>query len=127
MASGIRANTDHFNLTVSKDDVRLHASFCSDGLFIYDGANFTEVGTNIVTIGVWQKWTFDCDFSTSASAVCDIYLNNVLVGADVDCSQTGSFTNGEVGLTQYGWTTASRISYVDYFKVGDDGTFTDVG
>ena len=97
------------------------AVFCSDGLFIYDGAAYNEVGTNIVSQDAWQEWTFIVDLSAGvASAVCDVYLNDVLQASDVDCSDDTSLEDdGLVALSQWGHTTDDCITYIDYLKIGD--------
>lgn len=118
-AIGTLANSDLFEIYVVNADVRAIIRFASDGLFIYDGAANNEVGTNIVVQDTWQEWTFDIDFTTPASATVDVYLDGSLVGDGIDCSDTGTFANdGMVRLTQYGYATANRISYVDWVKVG---------
>jgi len=48
----------------------------------------------------------------------DIYLDNILKYSDVDCSYTAGGTNGAIYFSQYGNTTANRISYIDWFKAG---------
>lgn len=118
-AVGIRADSDYFYLEVQRNDVRLNARFCSDGLFIHRGESINEFGTDLVVQDTWQEWTFDIDFSTPATANVYIYLNGVLQG-NADCSHTTAGTNGYVLLAQLGNTTANRISYVDWIKVGND-------
>ena len=116
---GTYANSDQATLDVRAATVHLQVSFGSDGLLISDGVTFNEVGTNIVVQDTWQKWTFDIDFTTPASATVDVYLDGVLQASDVDCSVTGTFTDGHVHLLQRGATTDNQLSYVDYIKVGD--------
>lgn len=118
-AIGTYVAANFFRLLVDAPTVRLNALFGSDGLFINDGAVYNEVGTNLVVQDTWQEWIFDIDFTTPASAIVDIYLNNTLKASNVDCSCMGSFTNGKVWLTQQGTTTSYRLTYVDYIKVGD--------
>jgi len=115
---GAQADTDYFALNVEESGVRLNAVFCSDGLFIYDGASLNEVGTDVVDEDEWVLWTFVCDFSTPATATCDVYKNGTLLEADVDCSDTGAYTDGEVNLIQFGVTTADQITYIAQVVVG---------
>uniref|UniRef100_A0A6M3KEW3 Uncharacterized protein n=2 Tax=viral metagenome TaxID=1070528 RepID=A0A6M3KEW3_9ZZZZ len=118
-AVGTLAAVDTSRFEARRNDVRLSVQFASDGLYITDGVAWNEVGTNLVVQDTWQKWVFDCDFSTPASATCDVYLDGVLKASDVDCSSTGAFTNGEILFVQNGNTTANQITYIDYFKCGD--------
>lgn len=119
-AIGTQANSDFFRFKVERSDWRFDVRFCSDGLFIHDGAAYNEVGTNIVVQDVWQEWTFDIDLSAGvASANCDVYLNNVLKASNFDCSATGIYGDGYLEFRQYGYGANNRISYVDWLKIGD--------
>jgi hypothetical protein len=104
-------------LIVDRADAVCIIKFCSDGLFIDDGAGWVELGVNLVAIDTWQEWTFDIDFSVPATANVDVYLDNVSKG-NADCSKVG-WSNGSINITQLSITTANRISYVDWIKVGD--------
>jgi len=123
-AIGTMANTDWCYMAFYRSDWLLEMAFASDGLFIGDGVDLTanEVGADLVQQNVWQEWTFIVDLSGGVeSAVCDVYLNNILQASDVDCSyDTGGGTqDGFVQLIQHGWTTDDRITYIDYLKIGD--------
>ena len=71
-------------------------------------------------IGQWHEWTFDIDASTPASATCDVYLDGELEEEGVDCSDETAGTDGTVDLTQFGYNTANRLSYVNAIRLGDD-------
>jgi len=116
-AIGVSTNGDSFHIAINHADVKLNVLFATDGLFVYDGATWNEVGTNLVQEDTWQTWIFDCDFSTPASAICDIYLNGELKASDVDCSQTGSFQDGLIMIDQNSATTANLITYLDYINI----------
>ena len=119
---GVNADTDSASFDIRTTDVMLSVDFSSDGLFIHDGAVKNEVGTSLVVQDTWQKWVFDIDWATPASATVDVYLDDELVALGVDCSRTGVWTNGEVHLLQRGGTTSNTLSYVDYLKIGDEFT-----
>jgi hypothetical protein len=118
-ATGISGSNDTFDMEIYRNDVGFRVRFASDGLFVYNGALWNEVGTNLIVQDTWQLWLFDIDFTTPASAVVDIYRNGSSVGSDIDCSDTGSYTNGHVYLHQYGYNANDRIAYIDYIKIGD--------
>jgi len=119
-AIGTQANNDYFRFKTERSDWRLDVKFCSDGLFIHNGTAYVEVGTNIVVQDVWQEWTFDIDLSAGvASATVDIYRNNVLMASNFGCSATGAYEDGYLEFRLYGYTTNSRIAYVDWLKIGD--------
>ena len=118
---GNLATYNVFSLEIDTAGVSFIAKFATDGLFIWDGATNNEVGTNLVVQDVWQQWTFDIDFD---NMLVDVYLTDAghtdeLVGENIDCSNTGSFTNGLVALNQACGTSNNQLSYVDWVKVGD--------
>ena len=116
-ATGNVADSDFFRIEVSKAGVKLSVNIALDGMFIYDGAAWNEIGTNIVTTGAWQTAIFEVDATTPASATCKVSLG--ATSQTVSCAYTGAFTEGEVQLTQWGVTTANRTIYVDSIKIGD--------
>lgn len=126
---GTQANGDQFQLEYNDGTNRVIIVFASDGLFVYDGATYNEVGTNEVTQGQWDEWTFDvaADFQT-----VDVYKNGTQIGTGVDCSFASAGTDGEIKFYQAGVTTADNLSYLDIIRIsvgtgtletGDD--FTD--
>lgn len=117
---GTHADDDAFCLVVPRSNVKLLARFCSDGLYVYDGAAHNEVGTNLVEQDTWQEWTFDLRWWDDARAVCDVYLNDEQVATNVDCSYTGAYTDGDVVMYQHGDATADCITYVDYLKISPE-------
>jgi hypothetical protein len=130
---GTVVNNDMTRAKFRHDDVELQVYFASDGLFVYDGASWNEVGTNLVEEDVWQEWLFECDFSTAATATVDVSLDGVSVGTGVDCSATGAPTDGDMLVRQFGETSANNITYIDQLDCGDglvagdnfvDGTMT---
>lgn len=123
-ALGSLAGIDYLEVAVKRSDMWLRVRFATDGLFVFNGTTYPEIGTDIVKHGgsaEWQEWTFDVDVSAGvANAVCDVYLNNILEATDVDCSFEIVATDGLCLLILYGKGTDDRISYVDWFKVGDN-------
>lgn len=123
-AIGTRANNDHFKLTIEDGTNMCVISFASDGLEVYDGASWNEVGTDLVVQDTWQEWTFviASDFST-----VDVYLAGSLEQAAQDCSYANAGNDGEFTISQFGVTTSNRITYVDVVRVGDGDTETGDG
>jgi len=117
-AVGTLANDDHFEMSIDNGDITFIARWASDGLYVYDGAAFNEVGTNITSADAWQEYTFVVDSTTPASATCAVYLDDALISAAVDCSNITTATDGLVQLRQYGSATVDQITYVDLLKVG---------
>lgn len=125
MGTITQGGTDAFVLSLDRVDVRAFIGFASDGLFVYNGSSWNEVGTNLVKQGgsaEWQIWRFVIDTTTPASATVDIYLTdstheNVKVGSAIDCSYTGTFTEGLVFVGQYSRITDNNLTHIDYIKI----------
>lgn len=113
-AIGTKANEDFFQAQVWNGSTGFKAKFCTDGLFVTYGGTDYEVGTNIVdtTGAAWQKYDFVLTFSTHK---CTVYLNNVSQGeVDFDVFTGIVMTH----FTQWGVTSANRITYTDYVQLG---------
>ena len=119
-AIGTRVATDEFDFLVSDGTTRMFAMFCSDGLLIYDGSSFNEVGTDLVVQDTWQEWTFDINWT---ARTVDVYLAGILKASGVDCSADSGTANGTIYFGQGGGTTTNRISYVDWEMAGSDFIF----
>ena len=117
---GTFSNQDRFDLEAGDGTIKLHVTMVSDGLFVYDGSSWNEVGTDIVVQDAWQEWSFDVDW---VAGTVDVYLGQSLVQADVAIDTSdASNPDGEVQLTGFGVTTVDQIAYVDWFKAGTDAT-----
>jgi len=118
---GNRSDTDRFSLNIYRSDWIFQADFAADGLWIYNGSSWTEIGTNLVVEDIWQEWSFDIDLSGGvASATCDVYLNSVLQSSGVDCNYIASgVTDGLIYLILTGYATDNLIGYIDWLKIGD--------
>lgn len=112
---GTVANSDYFYLAVDNGAATLGVRFATDGLFIYDGASWNEVGTNIVDSDVWTTWRF----AVTTGATVAVYKNGLLMAAAADCSDATTATDGLVTLTQNGVTTSGVVTYMDFLKLSD--------
>lgn len=90
-------------------------NFAADGLFVYDGAAYNEVGTNVVSKDVYQTWVFDL---TESGHTATIYLDDIEIATGVDWSfSPGGLTEGDILLRAAG-NTVQTDAYVDYLKIG---------
>lgn len=121
-ALGSIANVDYFQMDISRVGIKLSVRFSTDGLYVYDGATWNEVGTDLITENGWHEFSFTVDSTTLSSATCTVSVDSTTVVEDVDCSYTGAFTDGEIVLEQHGDTTANRIAYLDWIKIGAPAT-----
>ena len=117
---GTLANGDYFYFAIDNGSIILRAVFASDGLYIYDGATYNEVGTDVVDTDTWTIWRFVIDGSVSGSETVDVEKDGTSIGDDIDCSDGSGATDGDVILRQSGVTTNGVTSYTDFLKVSDD-------
>ena len=109
---GTFANSDYFAIDCKSATMFFAALLCSDGMFVVDGVAWNEVGTNIVDTGAWTVWRF---LVYETDGTVDIYKDGALAAADIDCSYTGTWTDGETRIYQYGTTVAGE-SHIDYIR-----------
>jgi hypothetical protein len=120
---GTLANQDYFMLTTEDDTDMMQIAFASDGLYIYDGASWNEVGTNLVEQDTWQEWTF---IAAADWQTCAVYLDGDLISASEDCSYVYGGDDGYINIYQYGENTSNMITYVDMVKA-NAGLTTETG
>ena len=88
----------------------------SDGLFTYKTAYY-EIGTNILTQGVWAdcRWIIDTTNQTA-----DFYLDGVLIELGFGCGYPAVYTAGLVRLKTSTYTAGGTSeSHWDYVRVAD--------
>lgn len=121
---GTMANTDFFALSVDKSGVRLGVVWDTDGIHIYDGDAYNEVGTDLVKhagSAEWQTWRFVIDMTVPADAVCDLYLTDSThefekVGTAIDCSYTIGGNEGIIDVSQYCRTVSDQLTHIDHIR-----------
>ncbi|MBN1882805.1 MAG: hypothetical protein JW885_11570 [Deltaproteobacteria bacterium] len=116
---GTTGDADNFLLIVDNGTIVLSVRFGTDGMFIYDGAAWNEVGTNIVEEDTWTVWRLVVDGSLSGSETVDLYKDDFLIESGIDCSDASGATDGLVTLRQEGTTTSGVTSYIDFLKISD--------
>ena len=99
----------------------LYTVFNSDGLCIYNGSDYIEVGTNTVKTGgsaEWQIWRFLVNFTTNR---VDVYLTDTTHSAAKvgDELTIGNATGAKdlVQLTTHSTVEDDILSHVDYIKI----------
>lgn len=118
-ALGTIANEDDFATWVNNGEMYLILSIDTTGFYLHDGASYVQIGEMVPSEDVWYKLDIIVDATTASAATCDVYINNTLMGEGLDCSYDTGITDGTAQIQHKGETTANRITYVDYFYVGD--------
>jgi hypothetical protein len=121
---GLKADEDEFMVTIDDGVNICSIAIETEKMYIYDGASWNEVGTDIVPAATWVEWTFVVadDFAT-----VDVYQDGVLVGDDEDCSDANGGTDGKVWFGQKSVTTDNQTTYVSDVRVGTVATETGDG
>lgn len=110
---------DYLHFSVDCGSGRLQGYVGDAGIYIYNGSTYSEAGATTVSAGEWNLYTIICDFTTPASATCDVYINGTQVETGFDCSDTGTATDGDVIFKQNGGFAINRIAYLTQILVGD--------
>jgi hypothetical protein len=116
---GTFANNDYLFFTYTTSTWSMIMGFTSDGLFIFSGAAWVEVGVDLVKTGgsaVWQKWRFQVNKTVEASATVEVFLNDVSQGT-FDCHYLVVGTNGYIAIEQLGFTTNDMVTHIDYMRI----------
>jgi len=117
---GLTTDYDSFYIAIDASGWRFGLDFGLDGLFLYNSESVIEIGTNLVDLNTWQEWTFDIDISAGIeSAVCDVYLEDILKASNISCLTLGVRIDGDISITQQGYSTSDQITYLDWLKIGD--------
>jgi hypothetical protein len=112
---GTISNADYFEIRLDNGTTYMSAAVASEGLFVYDGAAYNEVGTDVVVQDTWQEWTFDVNWTAKT---VDVYLNGTAVDTGIDCSLDTGSIDGEIYMRMYSNTTANTIAYADIIRCG---------
>jgi hypothetical protein len=132
---GTQANQDCFEVGLFESAVKGLVTFCSDGIYVHDGAAWEQIDATAVPEDEWILWTIEYDFSTPAAAKLSVSKNGVPVFTDALCALEGAFDDGTVYFRQRGGSTNDQVTYVTQIAVGnaldttgdvfDDGTSLD--
>ena len=117
-AVGLINSDQEMFFTASNGALTCVIAFASDGLFVFNGSSYDELGTNLVVQNAWQEWTFAVNWTAQT---VDVYLNRELKATGFDCSYTTApAANGTVRFYINGYGAINRIAYVDWFKAGSN-------
>jgi hypothetical protein len=112
-------------MEIMANTLKLDVRYCSDGLFIYDGAAWNEVGADVVKCNsgaaAWQAWRFQVNGTTPASATVVVYKKEEggiwESQGTFDCSYVPGSTTNNIILSQFGYATNNMVTHVDYVKI----------
>ena len=110
-----QAGTDNcMFLSAVNGQIRLLVYFKSTGVFVFNGATFSEAGSGLVEQATWQNWKFDLNWAGTV----DVYLNAQLIGKNIACKDPAGL-GGTNRLYLYQFYGA-QTSYVDWCRIRSD-------
>lgn len=111
------ANGDYAELHFDNGVILLQVRFSDDGLEIYDGAAWKEVGVNLVSEDAWATWRFVVTGGALATARVDVYKNRAIVGVQCDCSNATASNDGQIDIFGRGGSNGPCDWYLDYLYI----------
>lgn len=115
---GSIAGADYAYMDIANGVVRYRTRWSTDGLEIYDGTNWKEVGVNIVSTGVWATWKFLVTAGTATAARVDIFKDSSAIGLQYYAANASTASTGQIDLAANAGGSASQIDwYMDYLYI----------
>jgi hypothetical protein len=98
---------------------RLSTRWSDDGLEIYDGAAWYEVGVDKVSEDTWNTWKFIVTGGTATAARVDVLKDDTYIGVGLDMTYASADTasDGEIQITATGSTGTGATLFCDYVYV----------
>mgnify|MGYP001561239894 CR=1 FL=1 len=118
---GTIASTAYADAHFDNAVIRFQPRFSEDGLEVYDGDAYKEVGVNLVSENSWNVWKFVVTGGTAATAKLDVLKDGVYVGLGIDISSASASTasGGEVMLRAFAGATTNTDWYLDYININN--------
>lgn len=115
--SGTSTSTGHCIYQFGNGAIDLSTRWSEDGLELYDGAAWNEVGVSQVVESVWNTWKFIVTGGTATGATVDVLKDGTYIGVGLDASNAASLNDGSINLTAQAGTGTGATAYIDYIKI----------
>src|SRR3990167_8894081 len=98
---------------------RLSTRWSLDGLEVFNGADYYEVGVDVLPVDTWNTWKFVVTGGTATAATLDVLKDGIYVGVGLDMTSAAADTasNGQIQFTAQAGTGSGATYYVDYVYV----------
>lgn len=98
---------------------RLETRWSDDGLEIYDGTNWNEIGVSQVAEDVWNTWKLIVTGGTAATATIDVIKDGTYIGIGLDMSSAAASTasDGQIKFTAQAGTGTGATYYIDFVNI----------
>lgn len=112
------SNGDYAETNIYNGNILFKTRLSTDGLEIFDGTNWNEVGTNVVSTGTWITWKFLITGGTTTASKVDIYQNGSPIGLQFSCANADTTNDGQIDLFARAGASGTVCDYyIDYMYV----------
>lgn len=112
---GTISGADYAYMDIANGVIRYRTRWSTDGLEIFDGATWKEVGVNTVSTGVWATWKFLVTAGTATAARVDVFKDGSAIGLQYYAANASTASSGQIDLAANAGGSASQIDwYMDY-------------
>ena len=117
---------DYAWMDVYNGVIKLRTRWSTEGLEIYNGSSWQEVGVNTVSTGTWATWKFLVTGGTSGSATVDVLKDSSYVGLQYSCANADAGSDGQIDLVSNAGGSITRGDwYMDYLYINSRSATTE--
>lgn len=115
---GTISNGDYSEINFYNGVVDFNVRFSDDGLEVFDGSAWNEVGVDIVSEDVWNVWKFIVTAGTATAATLDIIKDGSYVGLQYDITNANAGNDGKIDIFARAGGSINRADwYLDYMYI----------
>lgn len=115
---GAVTSNDYAWMDIYNGVIRFRTRWSTDGIEVFNGANWLEVGVNSVSTGTWTVWKFFVTGAVATASYVDVYKDSSPLGLQFSCANASTASSGQVDLVANAGGSASRSDwYMDYIYI----------
>lgn len=115
---GTVSSGDYAEMNFSTGTILLKIRWSDDGLEVFDGTNWKEVGVNLATEGSFAVWKFLVTAGTGSAATIDFLKDGSFVGLQFSCANVNTANDGQIDIFARAGGSVSRADwYMDYLYI----------
>ena len=122
-ALGITAG-GHATMSIWNGVVKFDTRWSDDGLEVFDGTLWNQVGVSIANESVWATWKFNVTAGTTTAARVDIFKDGTAAGLQFNISNGVAASDGSVRLQAILGANTAADWYLDYININSGNAKT---
>lgn len=116
---------DYAEFNIYNGVIQFKTRFSDDGLEVYNGTAWAEVGVNLVSEDTWSTWKFVVSGGTATAAKVDIYKDGNPVGLQYNCANADTTLDGQIDIFARAGASGTICDYyIDYIYVNPIASIT---